>query len=181
MAIEYRARVMRDDCPSVNHRNDYDHASVLYIVPNRYFEGDKGAEPFFVPEHKGVEKDYVVLSVYSYIHGAIALSTTPFGCAYDSGRVGTLYVAKSACQGMSDDDIVKMLEAELEDYERYLNGDVWEILVEKVTMCDDCGHEKEVEYLEGLCGVYGNMSIDSLLDNFEPEHHDMIRYAWERR
>lgn len=68
--------------------------------------------------------DYLSLPVYIYDHSGIRLSTSPFGCQWDSGQIGWIYAQKGA-EGMSDVKILECLESEIKLMDQYVSGDVY--------------------------------------------------------
>jgi hypothetical protein len=99
---------------------------------------------------KIVSENYVVLNVYMYEHSGVALNTNGFGCMWDSGQVGYIYCPKGK-EGLSDEEIEKCLEKEVEVYSAYISGDIWWVEIiddngEEVDCCggfyglDDCEH-----------------------------------------
>lgn len=63
------------------------------------------------------EKDVIFLEVYMFDHSGIALSTTPFGCRWDSGQLGFIYEKRS---DIREEFNVKRISKKLEQriYER---------------------------------------------------------------
>lgn len=84
----------------------------------------------------------VVLPLYLYEHGGITMRTTPFGCRFDSGQVGFIYVAKSTLlveHGSVDEERARaVLEAEVEAYDDYLTGSVYGFQIEGPDCDDSC-------------------------------------------
>lgn len=70
--------------------------------------------------------NYVSLPVYGYDHGNMRVSTTPFGDRFDSGKLGCIFIHKSKCsKAVSPDGYLEYLRGEVEDYDKYLNGEVY--------------------------------------------------------
>lgn len=106
------------------------------------------------------EDPLIIKPLYLYDHSGITISTSPFGCSWDSGRIGFVYVRKEdvrnnfmikKCGQHITERVNVLLEGEVEVYDKYLRGEVYGYEVSKVTVCDQ-GHEHE----EGLerCGGY---------------------------
>lgn len=77
--------------------------------------------------------------VYMYEHCDIRLSTAPFFCSWDSGQVGFILVTKEKARQWFNvkrlskklvEKIETQLRSEIETYSKYLNGDVYEVLIE---------------------------------------------------
>lgn len=89
------------------------------------------------------------LPVYAYVHSGVALATTPFSCGFDSGLSGFIAcshedVANWYGAEMPKDEIIEVLRNEVEEFSKFLAGDVYvvKILVD--------GEEKDV-----VGGYYG--------------------------
>lgn len=77
-----------------------------------------------VSEYKAELPDNaVILPVYIYEHGGMAISTSPFSCLWDSGQLGIIWAVPT--DGMDADTVRAVLEAEVEQYYRYLQGMVY--------------------------------------------------------
>ena len=71
----------------------------------------------------------IVLPVYGYDHSGLAVSTDPFPCPWDSGRLGIIYAAYSRireCYGRKRvtaaliEKARRSIIGEVEEYDRYL-------------------------------------------------------------
>jgi hypothetical protein len=105
----------------------------------------------------------VILPLYLYDHSGITISTSPFGCNWDSGKIGFIYVSKEKMLKEYGGKIVTeklkervrgYLENEVIIYDQYLRGDVYGYKISKVSTCD-MGHEHKEE-LESIWGYYGD-------------------------
>ena len=72
----------------------------------------------------------VCLPIYMIDHSGIAVSTKPFSCPWDSGRIGFIFVSKEKLRkeyGVKRitaslvDKATRILEAEVQEYNQYLN------------------------------------------------------------
>ena len=78
-------------------------------------------------------KAAVILPLYLYDHSGITMSTSEFSCRWDSGRVGLIYCTKADVKEMISNRkegsklkrAIKMLEAEVNDYDHYISGQVY--------------------------------------------------------
>lgn len=95
--------------------------------------------------------------LYLLDHGSIAISTKDFNDRWDSGRLGLVYITKQSLMEIcgtinyTEGEFSAMIEDEVEIYNNYINGNVYEYRVyEHIT--DESGNE----YLEliGQCGGY---------------------------
>jgi hypothetical protein len=105
------------------------------------------------------EKDHIVLDLYLYDHSILSISTHSFigraqHAEWDSGWIGWIYVPleqvreefrwKRITQKRRE-IIEEVLRGEVEIYDMYLRGDVWEYTIE-----DESG-----EIMGRCCGFYG--------------------------
>jgi hypothetical protein len=87
--------------------------------------------------NKYMNKHFVILPLYLMDHSGLSISTSPFGCLWDSGQVGFIYVDK---ESKDYDDLTVGLKFEVETYDKFLSGDVWgyTIMTEKGEVIDFC-------------------------------------------
>ena len=99
-------------------------------------------------------REYIALPVYLYDHSGITMSTTPFSCNWDSGKVGYVYVSKKEARlHMGVNKITKKvrerietnLRYEVEAFDQYLTGEVFCFVVE----------DEEGNMIDSCCGFYG--------------------------
>jgi len=104
----------------------------------------------------------VVLPVYMYEHSGIVLSTIPFNCAWDSGRLGLIFCTNKMIKNEYGVDVItdkeielatRSLTAEIEDYSAYINGEVYQYTILETQICN-LGHEHQIEI--DCCGGYYN-------------------------
>jgi len=114
-------------------------------------------------------KNTVHLPLYFYEHSGITISTTPYSCPWDSGKLGFIYTTD---ERIRDNYMVKKvtkalkiralehLEAEVEEFRKYLEGEVYrfEILDEEGEVLDTCG---------GFLG--NNMVANGMADSINQE------------
>jgi hypothetical protein len=70
----------------------------------------------------------VILPLYLYDHSGITVSVGAFGCSWDSGQVGWIYVTKDKLAEEWDGDVAKAesyLKGEVETYDQFLTGDIY--------------------------------------------------------
>lgn len=77
-------------------------------------------------------EDDIVVPLYLLDHGQLSISTSPFMCPWDSGRVGYATVSKTKIIEEYGDDspqnrakALRCLEAEVNTYDHYLQGSVY--------------------------------------------------------
>jgi hypothetical protein len=155
----YKIRIEQDSDPC-NPRTEWDNLGTMVCFHRQYTLGDlkspknkqnggkyHGMDMEEAQEFEAVAradaKNYVVLSLFLYDHSGITISTNPFSCPWDSGKVGFIFVSKKTLveeKIMTADEsltniklrmkIVKYLEGEVETYDKYLRGDVCGYVVE---------------------------------------------------
>jgi hypothetical protein len=102
---------------------------------------------------------FIILPLYLYDHSGITMNTTGFSCPWDSGRVGVIFASpakirechllkpKQRISNKIKKLVIKVLKAEVEEYDQYLTGDVWGFIIE-----DSDGEEIQ----DGSCwGFFG--------------------------
>jgi len=163
----YITRTYHDDSPDNPRR--WDNFGKMICFHNRYDLGDK--HDYRSNDYNGwdelkeqIEKDHnvgVILPLYLYDHSGITISTSPFGCHWDSGQVGWVFCTKEEMDSnwieLSGQDKEErsevLLKGEVETYDQYLRGDVYGYRVFKTETCSH-GHTHEVE-LDSSWGYYG--------------------------
>lgn len=152
-----RIDIFQDEDPQ-NPRDDCS-IGTLYIRPNRYFGGDRKAEP---PPKDAL----VVLPISAYIHSGVTIwagdrQSGPPGtnCQWDSAHVGHIWItAEAARKDFGWKRITKarkaeaerILRQEVETFDRYLRGDVYGFKIYSVTLDGERGEE-----LDSLWGCFG--------------------------
>ena len=92
---------------------------------------------------------YIALPVYKYEHSGIAISTTPFSCSWDSGKIGYIYVSKEDVRkgytvkritNKLKQKVLSVLKGEIETFNTYINNDIYgfKILNEDGDIIDSC-------------------------------------------
>lgn len=133
---EYRVRIVADN--NDEGPRSWSNLGVMVCAHRRYNLGDTqlDSERFNgwedAIEHYRKEEDAVlILPLYLYDHSGITISTSPFSCPWDSGRVGFIYATRKAiieeCGGDAPEHIEmarQSLLAEVKTYDQFLTGDV---------------------------------------------------------
>jgi hypothetical protein len=180
---KYEIKIVQDTDPD-NPRHD-DNVSRMICFHKRYELGDRHD---FISERYGswdelkdeIMKDSSILMIkplYMYEHSGITISTSPFGCQWDSGQIGWVFIdeehLKSICgEGeYSNEEIEEWIKGEVETYDKYLSGDVWIYQIYEVITCN-LGHEHK-NIIESCGGYYGYdecmTEAESLLKHYELE------------
>ena len=119
----YTIEIHPDDCDCVSPISLGDSEGIHLAIGNlnnRHFS-PKGA----ISIEQGKELDlrkWQAFPVYMYAHSGIALSTSPFSCPWDSGRLGTLYLKKSHFSPKTRKTLAFML---LQEWTDYANGETY--------------------------------------------------------
>ena len=123
----------------------------------------------------GTEDPLIIKPLYLYDHGGITISTSSFGCQWDSGQVGFVYVRKQdvrdsfsikRCGQPMKERVDVLLEGEVETYDKYLQGQVYGYEIGKVS---EDGHEEGLE----RCGGY--------FDEEQCEHDGRVSLEWFKK
>ena len=148
----YTVKIEQDHDPT-NPRTDFDNVGKMICFHPRYELGDEQPkcspdEYLFrmmydrefdlhgkwVPENikkecleAYINKHFVILPLYLFDHSGLSMSVKPYGCPWDSGEIGFIYVDT---ESKEYDDLVAGLTAEVETYNQYLQGDVWGYTIE---------------------------------------------------
>lgn len=89
-----------------------------------------------------IAKHFVMLPVYAYEHGDICIKVKPFGCRWDSGQVGFIYICRYSKEY---DDLEAGLTGEIEVFNEFLQGNVYSFSI----------YDLDGEILESSGGCYG--------------------------
>lgn len=89
-----------------------------------------------VQQLRDEERDnFIILPLFLYDHSGITMNTRGFSYPWDSGQVGFIYCTKErAVQEWGEEEwrdrAIALLESEVEEYDKYLRGDVcgWQAL-----------------------------------------------------
>ena len=100
------------------------------------------------------EGEVIILPLFLYEHGGSTIRTSPFGCQFDSGQVGFIYVSKDKIEkeGIDESKVIEYLENEVETYDKFLRGECFGYKVFKIKICS-LGHKHEEE-VESCFGYY---------------------------
>jgi hypothetical protein len=173
----YTIRIQPDTYPE-NPREAWDNATTMVCFHGRYQLGDKHtyrSQDYggWDSLRKALEADgaVVVYPLYLYDHSGITISTTPFSCPWDSGQVGWTFMTREQmkeCFGEFKRITPTLrkraeshIEAEVDTYDRYIKGDIWEYYIEKDgEFVDSCsGYYEDINYVLG--------EAKSVIDTYE--------------
>lgn len=123
-----------------------------------------------------VRKGGVVLPVFAYEHGGIALRTTEFSCIWDSGQIGYAYITteqissklgfKKGAKGRKK-AAETVLKDEVQTLSSWANGEIYGFTLEEAG-----------ELIESIGGFYEEKDFDTLLDemkeNVSEKYHSIF-------
>ncbi len=105
--------------------------------------------------------------LYLYDHSGITISTSPFGCRWDSGQIGWVFITKERyeeCFGKFEgtesefvDKCCQIIESEVKTYDDYIRGEVYRFEV----------NDEDGEFIDACCGYYGQEGLEYGLDEFK--------------
>ena len=161
---------------------EYDNISTMICFHKRYDLGDK--HNYKSDDYDGWEEvkeaimnDYKVLMIkplYLFDHSGITISTSPFGCQWDSGRIGWVFIEEKNWIKMMGEDmdrseerLERIIDGDVETYDKYLTGEVYQYKIYEVETCS-LGHEHK-SLVESCGGYFGEEECRSegqdVLDN----------------
>jgi hypothetical protein len=122
------------------------------------------------------ENPAVILPLYMYDHSGISISTSPFGCRWDSGQIGFVLVSKKQAleefggvrvSSKKKVKIESIIEAEVETYTQYVEGEVYGFQIV----------DEDNEVIDSCYGFYGtDFATNGMLDYID---HNLLGVAEE--
>ncbi len=131
---------VRQDNDPEDPRKGWDHLCRMVCWHRRYNLGDRHS--WHDPEEYRADvtgEAIIQMPLYLYDLSGLAVSTTPFHCAWDSGQIGWIYVTRAAIlkeygvkrlTAAIREKVRNLMIAEVSEYNAYLSGDVWVVDVE---------------------------------------------------
>ena len=126
----------------------------------------------------GSAKNYIVCKpIYMYDHSGQTISLSPFGCPWDSGCCGYIFVFKDkilneferATEDNWRDIANEIIQSEIDIYDYYIQGEVYGYCLEeghtvehKDLVTGAIWTSTEYETVDSCCGFYGDCSSDIL-------------------
>ena len=114
-----------------NPRKDFEPLGRIVAWHNRFDFSDVGYESFRTAEEflVTVGENDKLFPLYLLDHSSLAFSMTPFSDKWDSGRLGFIIVTEENLKkaGTPAEHIEESIQAELKEYQDYVNGDVFEM------------------------------------------------------
>ena len=156
-----------DDAPVIRTPED-----VLAYMPKeaivQHFLGE-GYEPDEAQEEAEAthEPGWIVLPLQAYIHGGVHLSLGSFGCPWDSGQVGWVFVKEENEWGKNKDGTAitheQIAEWLVNEWNSYLSGDIWfvNVLDSDGEVLESVGH---IVGMENALEIAKNEIVDPRVD-----------------
>ncbi len=116
------------------------------------------------------ERPVVIKPLYMLDHSGVTISTNPFSCPWDSGRVGFVLVRrdhpelKGLHRAKAVERAEKVIECEIDEYDKYLRGEVYHLRIDRI---DEDGKivEMNVDNCGGFIGYeYAMEEAERMLD-----------------
>ena len=149
----YELEIEQDNDP-MNPRTEWDNVTTMICFHKRYNLGDKTnykSSDFDSWDElkEQIETDYKVLMIkplYMYDHSGITISTSSFGCQWDSGQIGWVFIDEKQWKLMmgeteyTDEKLNDIIDNDVKTYDSYITGDVYQYTIYEIETCDK-GHE----------------------------------------
>lgn len=119
--------------------NDDCNDTVMALFHRRYNLGDRLHHYKAGSYHgwEGMRKDIedkeaptCIKPLYMMDHSGLTISTEPFGCTFDSGQVGWVFVPAS--KGLTAEQATSAILREVEEYGAYLSGEFYDVSIENM-------------------------------------------------
>jgi hypothetical protein len=140
---------------------EWDNTGTMVCWHRRYTLGDE--QPSCTPSEylADLPEGTIILPLYLYDHSGISMSTSlsyPYNDPWDAGQVGIIYATpeKIKSEEVSEEQIRKNMESEVDVYDKFLRNDVYGfILEEDPEHCEACDRDKEPEHIDSCFGFFG--------------------------
>lgn len=175
----YIAKVHYDESP-LNPRH-FTNISHMVCFHKRYSLGDVNTNEYKFEDYNSWgdmrgdimrrENVRMIKPLFLYDHGNISISMNDFADPWDSGQIGFIYVTNEEAEGISDDKLVAMLVNEVDEYNAYLNGEVYMYTIYEEEVCNmGCAHQ---QWIDGGSGYFD-------IDDCMSEALSQLEYYKER-
>ena len=148
-------KIYRDEDP-LDPRKKFDNTGTIYSNHRQYSPDDHSIDELgdsMSDIIKNLDKNYIWLNVYAYIHSGITVRAAPFNDPWDSGLFGIIAIPKSrvlkeyGVKRISKklaDKIRDVLKGEVQTLDDYYNDEVYGYVI-----------EQDGEEVESCWGYYG--------------------------
>ena len=114
--------------------------------------------------------NFWIFPVYAYIHSGVSLSLLHNGDKWDTSMRGYVLVNKNIREDFNEELAKNYAEDLIKEWNMYLSGDIYDLKIYKLNICNHCGHTEEEE-VEFMSGIYGYNEAEQLakeyIDNYE--------------
>jgi hypothetical protein len=161
----YELEIEQDD-DTMNPRTEWDNITTMICFHKRYDLGDKTKLKSSDFDSWGELKEHIesenkvlmIKPLYLYDHSGITISTSSFGCQWDSVQVGWIFITEkqfsNICGDMDydNDRLENIIDSDVKTYDQYLTGEVYQYTIYEIETCDK-GHEHK-SIVESCGGYY---------------------------
>lgn len=174
-------------------REEWDHPDIMACFHKRYNLGDPEKRHGYNSDHydsweemaeaiEENEKPLIIQPLYLYDHGGLTISTGGFSCPWDSGQIGFIWITEESLSVTHGSDsqyrepeyLKKIIEASVDEYDKYLRGDIYGFQLIQRKTCD-LGHTHE-DIIDSCWGFYGdNVLENGMLDHLDKEDSQYIQ------
>ena len=185
MAKVQRIRIVQDQDASSPREND--NLGTMVCWHRRYNLGDEQPRDESPAEYLSrLPEGSIVLPLYLFDHSGITMRTTPFSCPWDSGQVGFIYITPDKIReeyGEKPDleAIRGYLVSEVEEYDEFIQGNVFGFILEEAEVDEDYEDEdEEIEWneIDSCWGFIGSDPMtNGMAEHIPEELHDKLKEA----
>ena len=174
-----RVRIFRDEYAENPWEESELLAEVLHVSTRFVFPNETTGDTDEIADiAEGIRKDGgLVQAFYLYEHSGVQVSTSPFGCPWDSGQIGFIVIRKETIDKEFSGDMEmakRYIEGQIETYNAYLSGEVYRWQQITLVTCPCCDHTEEV-HGDSVCGYYGD-NWDTIMHDagFDPDEWEEV-------
>jgi hypothetical protein len=186
-------KVVRDEDP-IHPRDEYRDSNIGHMVcwHRQYKLGDERPtiDPIdFMNAFNEAQPEGIILPLYLYDHGGITIRVSDFAdvdpTRFDSGQVGWILAKPDMLKELGVPEgktlrevAIEALKAEVEQYDAFLQGNVWGFVVTDECVCGECGSTKKTP-VDSCWGFY---DFEDMIGNIEGAFtREQIKAAWDAR
>ena len=186
-----RLSILQDDYAT--DPREWDNLGHMVCFHRRYNLGDEhefeSAVEFVDFLDKLQKRDAVIARpLYLYDHSGVTMNTGGFyqydPQGWDWGKVGYIYVTKERVREVFKVkqvsprlklQVLEILQAEVDEYDMYLRGEVYGYRIEELVPCFGCGHV-DSEIIDSCGGFFGwDFEKSGMLSEIPSEWHELIK------
>lgn len=140
----HKIEIDYDDYPE--NPREWENLGMFVTYSSKYSYGDNVNQGRIFDSRDELEecihgiKDVLLLAIYVYDHSGVSVSTNVPTCGWDSSCIGYIYASPDMIEkwGTNADYAEKILIAEIEEYNQYLNGEVYKYTIEGPYTDESC-------------------------------------------